>query len=166
MTGEVEKLIDAGQKALAVYDYKGALSKFKKALKLDENNPEAHFGYAEASLGIEKIPAEEIIEHYKKAIEGNPQNAFYHARLGAFLLDIGQYDEAEKYYARAAELDPEGHAYYWSELAIGYYQNWLSANGEDASPEEEERVIARTIEYLLRSINIDKERALEILQKN
>lgn len=164
MKDDVKKQIDAGNKALAVFDYKGALSKFKKARTLDPNEPAAHFGYAEAALGVEKISEDEIIDAYKKAISLELNNAFYHARLGAFYLDIGKYEEAEAYYDNASRVDPDGSPYYWTELAIGLYQNWAAQRGEEATPEEEKEILSKVLNYLIRSVNIDKKTALELLK--
>jgi Flp pilus assembly protein TadD len=46
------------------------------------------------------------IADFTKAIEQQPQMAFFYVDRGAALREIGKDDEAEKDFARAVELDP------------------------------------------------------------
>ena len=46
------------------------------------------------------------IADFTKAIEQQPQMAFFYVDRGAALRELGRYDEAEKDFARAVELDP------------------------------------------------------------
>ncbi len=161
---KVELLINEGNRALAVFDYDTALKSFDKARKEEKDSAEAHFGYAEAALGKENIPVEDVVKAYENAIAKDETNAFYHARLGAFLIDIGKYEDATAHYDKAAELDPEGAPYYYSELAIEYYQNWIGTKGDTASFVEKARTKKLVLEYLLKSIDLDKDTAKALLK--
>lgn len=160
---EAEKEIVAGERKLAEMDFPGALSRFKKAVKMDPNAPAAHFGKAEAALGVPKIPAEEIITDYQQAIKLDPENAFYYARLGAFCLEVGSWELAEESYNKAAEVDPDNGYLYFSEFGLEYYYSWLAKLGEDAPPGELEETTRKSLSYLLRSMNLSESEAKKLL---
>lgn len=165
MDPNVEKEIAAGYKLLQDGDLKGALSRFNKAVKLDPNCAEAYFGIAEASIGIPKISVEQILNAYKKAIELDGKNPYYYSAYGSFCLENGLYKEAEEAYNRAAQLDPENALYYLSELSVEYFRNAISKLDEDASNQEYDEILRRSIEYYLKALNITKEDALRVLSK-
>lgn len=163
MMSDAEKEIVAGERKLAEMDFAAALSKFKKAIKLDPKHPAAHFGKAEAALGVPKVPAEEIITDYQTAIELEPENAFYLARLGSFSLEAGQWELAEESYERAAEADPENAYLYYSEFGLEYYYAWMAKMGDEASEPEREPVVRKSLHYLLKSLDLDEESARQLL---
>jgi tetratricopeptide (TPR) repeat protein len=160
---DAEKEIMAGERKLAEMDFKTALSKFKRAIKLDPKQPAAHFGKAEAALGVPKVPAEEIIADYQKAIELEPDNPFYLARLGSFSLEAGQWELAEDSYNRAAEADPENSYLYFSEFGLEYYYSWLAKMGEEATETDREPVVRKSLQYLIRSLDLDEASARKLL---
>ncbi len=163
MMPDAEKEILAGERKLAEMDFQAALSKFKKAIKLDPKQPEAHFGKAEAGLGVPKVPAEEIISDYQAAIDLEPENAFYLARLGSFSLEAGQWELAEESYNRAAEVDPENSYLYFSEFGLEYYHAWMAKLGDEATKAEMEPVVRKSLVYLLKSLDLDEESAKTLL---
>jgi tetratricopeptide (TPR) repeat protein len=160
---DAEKEIRAGERKLAEMDFSAALSKFKRAIKLDPKQPEAHFGKAEAALGVPKVPAEEIIADYQSAIDLEPDNPFYLARLGSFSLEAGQWDLAEESYNRAAELDPENSYLYYSEFGLEYYYAWLAKMGEEATEADREPVVRKSLIYLIKSLDLDEASAKDLL---
>jgi tetratricopeptide (TPR) repeat protein len=160
---DAEKEIIAGERKLADMDFKAALSKFKRAIKLDPAQPAAHFGKAEAALGVPKVAAEEIIADYKMAIELEPENAFYLARLGSFSLEAGEWELAEESYNKAAQSDPENSYLYFSEFGLEYYYAWLAKMGEEATEEDREPVVRKSLVYLIRSLDLDEESAKRLL---
>jgi tetratricopeptide (TPR) repeat protein len=160
---DAEKEIIAGERKLAEMDFKTALSKFKRAIKLDPEQPAAHFGKAEAALGVPKISAEEIINDYQMAIDLEPQNPFYLARLGSFSLEAGEWELAEESYNRAAEADPENSYLYFSEFGLEYYYAWMAKMGEEASEEDREPVVRKSLIYLIRSLDLDEGSAKRLL---
>ena len=160
---DAEKEIIAGERKLAEMDFKTALSKFKRAIKLDPEQPAAHFGKAEAALGVPKVSAEEIIADYQTAIDLEPDNAFYLARLGSFSLEAGQWELAEESYIKAAEVDPDTSYLYFSEFGLEYYYAWMAKMGEDASEADREPVVRKSLVYLLKSLDLDEESAKKLL---
>lgn len=160
---DADKEIKAGERKLAEMDFKAALSKFKRAIKLDPEQPAAHFGKAEAALGVPKVSAEEIIDDYQTAIDLEPQNPFYLARLGSFSLEAGEWDLAEESYTRAAEADPENSYLYYSEFGLEYYYAWMAKMGDDASEADREPVVRKSLIYLIRSLDLDEETAKRLL---
>jgi tetratricopeptide (TPR) repeat protein len=158
-----DKEIAAGERKLADMDFKAALSKFKRAIKLDPKAPEAHFGKAEAALGVPKIPAEEVLADYQEAIALDPSNPFYLARLGSFSLEAGEWELAEEAYNRAAEADPDNAYLYYSEFGLEYYYSWLAKHGEDADQADIEPVQRKCLVYLVRSLDLDEAAAKRLL---
>ena len=158
---DVEKLIKNGDRCLNDLDFKKALSSFNKVLKIEPNNSRAYFGKAEAAIGVTKLTEEEIISFYEKAIELDPKNATYNARFGGFCLDVGRFDEAEKYYCDAANLDPENARHYYSEFALDYKFN--SKRLMDFDDATNDKIKRTALKYLLKSLEMDEEEALRIL---
>lgn len=160
---EVEKLIKNGQRFLNELDFKKAVSNFNKAIQIDPDNSIAYFGKAEASIGITKLTTDEVISFYQKAIELDPENAMYFARFGGFCLDVGRFEEAEKYYCNAAEQDPENARHYYSEFALDYRYN--AKRLMDFDEETNEKIKEKALKYLLKSLELDEEEAIRILSK-
>jgi tetratricopeptide (TPR) repeat protein len=160
---DAEKDILAGERKLAERDFKAAIAKFRKAVRVDPNAAPAHFGKAEAALGIPKVPVEDIIGDYSKAIELDPDNAFYKARLGSFCLEVGQWELAEESYSKAAEVDPDNAYLYFSEFGLEYYYSWLAKAEEEASQDDLEGVVRKSLGYMLRSLDLTEDDAKRLL---
>jgi len=160
---EAEKEILAGERKLAEMDFSGAISRFRKAIKLDPRAAPAYFGKAEAALGIPKVPVEEVIGDYRKAIELEPDNAFFKARLGAFCLEVGQWEMAEESYNEAARVDPENRYLYFSEFGLEFYYSWMAMNEDEISEADREPVVRKSLGYLIRSLDLDETTAKRLL---
>jgi len=158
------KELQAGERKLAEMDFEGALSKFKKAAKLDPASADAYFGIAEAALGVPKVPAEEVIAAYRRAIELVPGNPFYHARLGAFCLEAGQWELAEQSYNKAAEADPENGYLYLSEFGLEYYRSMLEKLDPDTPPKVREEAGRKALKYVLKAMKMSEPDALRLLK--
>ena len=154
----VERLINNG-------DQRTAISKINKIITREPNCAQAYFLKAEAQVCIPKIPLQEIISNYQKAISLDTQNAEYYRSFGSFCLSIGNFDEAEKAYIKAAELDKENGPYYLSDFAIEYYHNATSKLDEAASNEQLDAIRKKTLLYFLKSLELEPEEAIKILQK-
>ncbi len=160
---DAEKEILAGERKLAEGDFDAAISKFRKAVKLDPNSPSAYFGRAEAALGVPKIAVEEIISDYQKAIELEPENPFYHARLGSFCLEAGNWELAEESYNMAAERDPENAYLYFSEFGLEYYYSWMAKHDDEATDDDRQGVIRKSLGYMIRSLDLTESEAKALL---
>ena len=158
-----QKLLSQGYQLLSEGDYKKALSKFEKAIKEDPDNPDAYFGKAEAGLLIPKVTSEEIHAAYSKAIELDPDNAYYLSSLGAFCIEEGRFNDAEQAYNRAAELDSDNASNYYSEFAVSYYQRAPEVH-EQFLDEQGLRIIKKkALQYMLKSLGMSEDDAKDIL---
>lgn len=165
MKEEVEKEIKIGDRLLNECDYKGAIARYNKAIKLDPTTKEAYFGKAEASICIPKVSTEEILALYRKAIELDQNNAYYYTRLGAFCLDAGKFDIAEESYNKAAEIDKENAGYYYSEFGFEYYIKATAQLDEEASNEELDRIRKKALEYILKAMEMSEEDIIRLFSK-
>jgi Tfp pilus assembly protein PilF len=158
-----QKLIDQGYQLLSTGEFKKALSKFEKAIKEAPDNPDAYFGKAEAGLLVPKVTSEDILAAYKKAIELDPENAYYHSSMGAFCVDEGRFNDAEQAYNKAAELDTDNSSNYYSEFAVAYYQRAPEVH-EQFLDEDGLRIIKRkALQYMLKSLGMSEEEAKDLL---
>lgn len=164
MTDTETELIK-GEELLAMFEYEKARKKFNDIIKADPNNARAYFGKAEASLGMHKVTAEEIMELYKKATELDPTNVFYVTSLGAFCVQTGKFQDAEACYNKATELDEENFPDYFAEFAIGYFKSAqiVYENHIDRDPNTMNMINKKTLEYLLKAINLTPDKAKQLL---
>ena len=160
---ENEKEVQKGERLLAEFDYKGAISAFKKALKIDPKSAAAYFGLAEASIGEPKIAMEEVLEAYSKAIEFEPNNPFYRCSYGNFCLQVGKWGPGEEQYKKAAEIDPENKGQYYTEFGLEYYQAMLKQYEGELPAAMMKEVKKKSATYLLKSIDLEVEEAKNIL---
>jgi len=160
---EALKEIEAGERKLAEADFEGALARFKKAVKADPKSAEAHFGKAEAALGVPKVPAEEVIADYKRATELAPDNPFFHARLGAFAIEAGHYELAEQSYNKAAELDPDSAYLYWNEFGLELYRA-RKDKLDEMPPQMRDDIGRKALRYLLRAMRMQEAEAARLLK--
>lgn len=157
------ELIVQGFQLLNEGRYSDSISKFEKAIKADPDNPEAYFGKAEAGMISPEVSGEEVKEQFEKAIELDPENPFYRSSQGAFCVELGEFNEAESCYMKAAELDPDNKADYYSEFAVSYYKRAPEIM-EHLLDDQGMMIIKRkALNYLLKSIDMDIEEAKEML---
>lgn len=156
-----QKLIEKGERLLNQFDYEEAYEKFDKALEESET-AEAYFGRAEASLGIPEVESEDIIDDYEKAIEMD-ENPFYHQAVASYCIEAGKFEKAEEHYRNAADLDPDNKAHYLSDLAVGYRFKAPVMMEEYVEQAGEEIILRKALNYMLEALDIDREKALELL---
>lgn len=159
---QIEKLLAQGESLLNQLDFKGAISKFNKIIKLEPQDPRGYFNKAEASIGVPKLTLRQIAELYEKAIELNPENPLYFVRFGGFCLDNGLFRKAEECYRKAAEIDHDNSYLYYSEFAIELFYNVRRLMGS-LENDAQNKVSTISLYYLLRTLNLSKKRAQELL---
>lgn len=97
--------------------YKKAIECFKEAIRLEPDNPNAHYGlgYTYAEFG----DYEQAIKSYQQVLRNDPDCAFAHVNLGRIYDDLGDNKKATKSYQQAIRSDPDcAYAYY--NLAFQY----------------------------------------------
>jgi len=162
---DVEALLEEAETLLNRFEYEEAYKKFSEVVEedLDEKTEaQARFGRAEASLGLNEIECDKILEDYERAIELN-DNPFYRQSTGGFCIDIGKFEKAEEHYRKAAELDPDNEHHYLSDLAVGYrfkapimMEEYVEQAGEDI-------ILRKSLNYMLEALDIDREKAKDLL---
>ena len=162
MADTTKDLMDA-QEALANGDFDAAVSKYTKVIKADPKCAEAYFGKAEASVGVPKMTPEEVMELYKKAAELDAKNPIYHSSYGAYLLDVGRFNEAEAAYNKAAEIDSDNARYYWSEFGVEYIQRAPVVMEKFLDDKTKEMILKKGLKYLLKAAGITEEEAKKLL---
>lgn len=169
MSADLEKKLMSGMKAMDEGDFKKAYSSFKKLATEFPDSPEVWYYKAETgnmSSGMfgQKISDDEIIDAYKKAIELDPENSDYFASYGAFCISIGKFEEAEKAYSEAAEMDESNASRFLSEFAVDYYNAALARYGEIMDdPKARAPIAKKAVEYMLKALEITPEEAKSLL---
>ena len=107
--------------------YDDAVRSFKRALKLEPLNVDAHRGIALAHEGAGRLTEAEAI--YIQEIRMRPDSWASHKDLGMFYFHSGRYSEAEPYFRHVIELTPDNYRAY-SNLGATYLK--LGRN-EDAA---------------------------------
>jgi type IV pilus assembly protein PilF len=94
---------DLGQQYMANGDLKTALEKLNKALQFDENYAPAHTVIAVLDERINR--PEQAEQHYRRAVQLEPDKGMPNNNLGTFLCRIGKGAEALRYFDTALK-DP------------------------------------------------------------
>lgn len=155
--------IAQGEQALSALDYDTAYKHFDRAIKADPGSAVAHFGKAEAALGVPKVEAEEILALYKKALELDPDNPQYLDSLAAFCMDLGRFNEAEEFYNKAAKIDADNAPYYWSEFGIQYAQKAPVIMEQFLDDKTRDMIRQKALTYALKALGIGTEDAKRLL---
>lgn len=160
---DVEKDLMDAQEALAGGDFDAAVSKYNKVLKADPNCADAYFGKAEASVGVPKMTPDEVIALYKKAVELDAKNPIYQSSYGAFLVEVGRFNEAEAAYVKAAELDPDNARYYYSEFGVEYIQKAPVVMEKFLDDKTKDMIVKKGLKYLLKAAGVSEDDAKRLL---
>ena len=103
------KIVYNKQSISGKHMYDEAIAICKKALKVDENNPRAHFELAEAyNENYDVNMKNDAMQEYRKAIQLDPEYVDAHFRLASIYRVKNMYDRASEEYNKAIELDPTG----------------------------------------------------------
>ncbi|UCE38143.1 MAG: tetratricopeptide repeat protein [Thermoplasmata archaeon] len=161
---DTEKMIVKAKEHLNNGEFEKAAKMFDKVIKAEPASSVGYFGKAEASIGVTKFSMVEVAQLYKKAIELEPDNPFYYKSYGDFCLDNGLLTQAEEAYTSAIKLDPEGARFYYSDLAIGYYNSGMLFPERQLNMTEDD-IARKALHYSLKALDMDEKRAMDILSK-
>ncbi|MCL2318099.1 MAG: hypothetical protein FWC44_03485 [Methanomassiliicoccaceae archaeon] len=169
MADDSEKKIKAGRDIMNEGDFKKAYSHFKKLAEEFPKNAEIWYykaecaNYASGMFGA-KVSNEEIMEAYKKAIELDGNMVEYYQSYGLFCISVNKYDEAEKAYNEAAQIDESLESSLFSEFAIEYFNNVMATYGEIMEdPKARAPYAKKALEYMLKALEISPEEAKSLL---
>jgi tetratricopeptide (TPR) repeat protein len=161
---DVDKIVNQAKEQLSNGEFAKAAKTFDKVIKAAPDNSVGYFGKAEASVGVPKFSIIEVAQLYKKAIELEPDNPFYHKSYGDFCLDNGLLTQAEEAYESAVKLDPEGARFYYSDLAMGYYNSGMMFPERQLNMTEDD-IAKKALQYSLKALDMSEQRAMDILSK-
>ena len=163
MAGMEKDLMDA-QELMAGGEFDKAVAKYNKIIKADPKCAEAYFGKAEASVGVPKLTLEDVMESYKKAVELDPQNPIYQSSYGAYLVEIGRFNEAEAAYLKAAELDPDNARYYYSEFGVEYAMRAPVVMEKFLDDNTRDMIMKKGLKYLLKAAGMSEDDAKRLVK--
>ncbi|HIJ17420.1 MAG TPA: tetratricopeptide repeat protein [Thermoplasmata archaeon] len=163
MAGMEKDLMDA-QELMAGGEFDKAVAKYNKIIKADPKCAEAYFGKAEASVGVPKLTPEDVMESYKKAVELDPQNPIYQSSYGAYLVEIGRFNEAEAAYLKAAELDPDNARYYYSEFGVEYAMRAPVVMEKFLDDNTRDMIMKKGLKYLLKAAGMSEDDAKRLVK--
>lgn len=105
----VELLVKQGNKFLDAYLYEDALKVGAKAFRLDTNNMEARFLYANAMNNIATRTIADIQsaqDHFKKVIRVQPKNKKAYIALASTYTQQGEFERSFQYINEVLKMDP------------------------------------------------------------
>ena len=164
-----EKKLANAMKAMDEGDFKKAYTAFKKLTAEFPDNADCWYykaecgNYASGMFGA-KVDNQEIMDAYKKAMELDGERVDYYQSYGQFCISVNKYDEAEKAYCEAAEMDESMSATLYSEFAIEYYNNVMATYGEIMEdPKARAPYGKKALEYMLKALDMTPEEAKSLL---
>ena len=98
----IQKLLSAGNKALANRDFEKARDKFQKAAATADWSREALFGLADSYRGMRRYS--EALEVWEQLVEVEPLNQTLLTRAGDTSRNLGELDKAEQYYRKSLQV--------------------------------------------------------------
>ncbi len=164
MGKDAESELMAGEQELGRLDYEKAFKHFSNAIKLNPKEPRAYFGKAESSVGMPKVKPEEVAELYKKAIDLDPKNPMFLEAYANFCMEAGRFNEAEEFYNKVSEIDGDNAPSYFTDFAIKYYTYAPQIMAEMLDDKGKEIIARKSLTYLLKAMNMDKEYAKKLLE--
>lgn len=164
-----QKAYDAAMKKMDAGDFKASLTAFKKYVASYPDDPEGWYFYAESAnyaggMFGARVKDEDILNAYTRAMELDDTRVDYYQSYGLFCISIGKYEEAERAYNEAAEIDTSMAPSLYSEFAIEYYNHVLAAYGEITDdPKNRVKFAKKALGYMLKALDMSEEEAKTLL---
>ena len=108
--------IELGQERVLKKKYKEARGYYMTALKGDENNQDALFGYGQTSYYMNKL--DDSRKAFNKILKLDPNSAIAYAYIGKLYAEDENYKLAEENILKAIQLDPTAYDFY---MDLGTY---------------------------------------------
>lgn len=108
--------IELGQERVLKKKYKEARGYYMTALKGDENNQDALFGFGQTSYYMNKL--DDSRKAFNKILKLDPNSAIAYAYIGKLCAEDENYKLAEENILKAIELDPAAYDFY---MDLGTY---------------------------------------------
>jgi tetratricopeptide (TPR) repeat protein len=123
-------------------NWKNSMTVFQHALRVTQNNYQAHFGIGNALFSKGNILG--AISHYQEALRFNPDHPDVRNNYGNILMGLGKYEEALGQYQRSLRIKPKQAKVYNDmgvllakqgglDMAIEYFQKALKIDPEYVS---------------------------------
>ena len=103
---EAEECLERAQEYLRAYNFGASIVWLRKAVDFDPGSSKHHALLARSLAAVPQY-RHEAIEHFQKAMELDPLNAWAHLQFGVLYEEMKLPWRAEPYYRRVLELDPE-----------------------------------------------------------
>ena len=164
-----EAKMQQAAEAMAEGDFVAAMALFDEARQDDDDNSDAHYGWADAAfmrLTIDMeddVPAALIMRGYKRAMELDEENLEYVAGFAGFCLDCGRLPMAVKEYSRLQkmselqELDVNDMLYEAAARLVEAVER-LDRNAPAAQP-----LLAQALEWAVAGLGFTSEEAAALL---
>ena len=115
-------------RALYEWDWSGAKREFQRAVEVNPNSPDAHFGYGLVYLAP-MGHTDEALAELRRAVQLDPLSLVNNTYLGLVLEFNGQMDAAIEQFQRVLDMDPSfAEAHY--ELADAYMSKRMYAEAK------------------------------------
>jgi tetratricopeptide (TPR) repeat protein len=150
-SGDEDRLLDEAEALYDGGDLQGALRVYERALELDPDLHEAHYGVAVIHYSWERHA--EALPSLDRAVALAPDNADYRVLRGDTLMMLGRYDEAISVYQAVIRADPSRTRLFYS---VGI------ANYNKRDYEEAVRWLRRYVDADPKAI--DRDRILEMIR--
>jgi len=155
--------IAAGETSLGELEYEAAYKHFDRATRLSPDNALAFFGKAESGLGVPNVAAEDVASAYRRAMELDPENPQYLEAFASHAMDQGRFNEAEQAYLKAANLDPDNAAFYYSEFAVQYKARAPVVMEQFLDDKTRDIIANKALDYMLKALSMTRADAKRLL---
>ena len=130
VSGEVQKLFDAGLALAKEGNYTEAIEQFKAALEQDPEQANILGNMADSYSKLGQN--EEALKTYQQAIAVKPDAPELYTNMGAVLNNMGRIEESQEAFKKAATLNPGGSAQSSYNIGVTLYNNGKTKEAAEA----------------------------------
>ena len=134
-TGAQDEDFEKGMKLYEAARFAEAADAFKRSIKRDHTNAEAHYYLANSYFRMYRD--RDAVKAYKQAIELNPSHLLAYNNLGTTYHRLGDFKQALDAYEKALRINPD-----YVEAIFGLGVVYLELKDKDAALKQHERLAA------------------------